>query len=176
MLMDEPFGALDPITREQLQDEFLDIQRDIETTIIFVTHDINEALKMGTKIAVMNEGECVQYDTPAALLDRPETKFVEDFIGPDRTLKRLRVLRVGEIMQTEVPDEHADVVDAFRSSGAVMADGGELVPVTASDSAQVALSRCIQAGVEALPVVEDADVIGVVTEAAIRDRQAGALS
>lgn len=171
LLMDEPFGALDPITREQLQDEFLDIQDEIETTIIFVTHDINEALKMGDHIAVMNEGECVQYDTPTALLDEPATKFVEDFIGDDRTLKRLRVLRVEEIMQHNVPNEHADVVDAFDSSDTVMADGGELIPVTPTDSAQVALSRCIQADVRALPVIEDADIIGVVTEEAIRNSQ-----
>ena len=173
MLMDEPFGALDPITREELQDEFLDIQTEIDTTIVFVTHDINEALKMGDKIAVMNEGKVVQYDTPTALLDNPKTKFVEQFIGPDRTLKRLRVLRVGEIMQSAIPDEHAAVVDAFQSDDAVMADGGEIIPVSPNDTAQVALSRCIQAGVEALPVVEDADVVGIVTEAAIRDRQTG---
>jgi osmoprotectant transport system ATP-binding protein len=168
MLMDEPFGALDPITREDLQDEFLDIQEEIETTIIFVTHDINEALKMGDKIAMMNDGELVQYDTPAAMLETPATKFVEDFIGPDRTLKQLRVLQVSEIMRTDVPDEHRDVVEAFDPADTVMADGGELIPVTPSDSAQVALSRCIQAGVRALPVVEDATVIGVVTEEDIR--------
>ncbi|WP_435077431.1 ABC transporter ATP-binding protein [Halococcus sp. AFM35] len=168
MLMDEPFGALDPITRENLQDEFLDIQEEIETTIIFVTHDINEALKMGDKIAMMNEGKLVQYDTPTALLEAPATKFVEDFIGPDRTLKQLRVLQVGEVMRTEIPDEHRDVVEAFDPADTVMADGGELIPVTPSDSAQVALSRCIQAGVGALPVVENADVIGVVTEDDIR--------
>jgi osmoprotectant transport system ATP-binding protein len=176
MLMDEPFGALDPITREELQDEFLDIQSEIETTIVFVTHDINEALKMGDMIAVMNEGECVQYDSPTALLNNPSTKFVEDFIGPDRTLKRLRVLRVEEVMDTDIPEEHRDVVDAFEGRGgsenAVMADGGELIPVSPGDSTQVALSRCIQAGVEALPVVENAAVVGIVTEAAIRQRQA----
>jgi osmoprotectant transport system ATP-binding protein len=172
MLMDEPFGALDPITRENLQDEFLDIQDEIETTIIFVTHDINEALKMGDKIAMMNEGELVQYDTPAALLEAPATKFVEDFIGPDRTLKQLRVLQVGEVMRSEIPNEHRDVVEAFEPDNTVMADGGELIPVTPTDSAQVALSRCIQAGVGALPVVEDADVIGVVTEDDIRSYHA----
>ena len=168
MLMDEPFGALDPITRENLQDEFLDIQEEIETTIIFVTHDINEALKMGDKIAMMNEGELVQYDTPTALLETPATKFFEDFICPDRTLKQLRVLRVGEIMRTDIPDEHRDVVDAFEPNNTVMADGGELIPVTPTDSAQVALSRCIQAGVRALPVVEGGEVVGVVTEEDIR--------
>jgi osmoprotectant transport system ATP-binding protein len=173
LLMDEPFGALDPITREELQDEFLAIQEDIDTTIIFVTHSIDEALKMGDHIAVMNEGEVVQYDTPRALLDRPESKFVEDFIGPDRTLKRLRVLRVGEVMREEVPPEHEDVVEAFRSDRGVMADGGELIPVEPTDSTQVALSRCIQASVDALPVVDDAAVVGVVTEDDIRDLQNG---
>ncbi|EMA51099.1 ABC transporter ATP-binding protein [Halococcus thailandensis] len=172
MLMDEPFGALDPITRENLQDEFLDIQEEIDTTIIFVTHDINEALKMGDKIAMMNDGELVQYDTPSAMLEAPATKFVEDFIGPDRTLKQLRVLQVSEIMRTDVPNEHRDVVEAFDPADTVMADGGELIPVTPSDSAQVALSRCIQAGVRALPVVEDATVIGVVTEEDIRSYHA----
>ncbi|MFC6725062.1 ABC transporter ATP-binding protein, partial [Halobium palmae] len=174
MLMDEPFGALDPITREELQDEFIEIQREIETTILFVTHDINEALKMGDRIAIMRDGELVQYDTPTALLDAPETTFVEEFVGPDRTLKRLRVLRVEEIMRPEVPDEHADVVDAFRGDDAVVADGGgEIVPVTPTDSAQVALSRCIQAGVDDLAVDEDAEVEAVVTESAIRNRQTG---
>jgi osmoprotectant transport system ATP-binding protein len=171
MLMDEPFGALDPITREELQDEFLSIQEDIDTTILFVTHSIDEALKMGDNIAVMNAGEVVQYDTPQALLDRPKTKFVEDFIGPDRTLKRLRVLRVGEVMREDIPERHQDVVEAFQSDQGVMADGGELIPVEPSDSTQIALSRCIQAGVEALPVVENANVVGVVTEDDIRDLQ-----
>ncbi|MFC5969930.1 ABC transporter ATP-binding protein [Halomarina salina] len=174
LLMDEPFGALDPITREELQDEFLAIQDDIDTTILFVTHSIDEALKMGDHIAVMNQGQVVQYDTPKALLDRPKTKFVEDFIGPDRTLKRLRVLRVGEVMREDVPDQHEDVVEAFRSDQGVMADGGELIPVEPSDSTQIALSRCIQAGVDALPVVEEANVVGIVTEEDIRDLQHGA--
>lgn len=171
MLMDEPFGALDPITREELQDEFLDIQEEIETTIIFVTHDINEALKMGDWIAMMNEGECIQYDTPTALLDDPKTEFVKEFIGPDRTLKELRVLRVEEIMQPDVPDEHKNVVEMVQSDDPVMADGGEIIPVTPLDSAQIALSRCLQADVKALPVVEDTNIVGIVTEDAIRNRQ-----
>jgi osmoprotectant transport system ATP-binding protein len=171
MLMDEPFGALDPITREELQDEFLDIQDEIDTTIIFVTHDINEALKMGDWIAVMDEGECIQYDTPTALLDNPKNEFVEEFIGPDRTLKRLRVLRVEEIMQTDVPEEYHDMIEAFESNDAVMADGGELIPVTPTDSAQVALSRCIQADMDALPVVKDTNIVGIITEDAIKNRQ-----
>lgn len=171
MLMDEPFGALDPITREELQDEFLDIQDKIDTTIIFVTHDINEALKMGDWIAVMNKGECVQYDTPTALLDNPRNKFVEEFIGPDRTLKQLRVLRVEEIMQTDVPDEHSDIVEGTNSDNTVSFGNGKTMPVSPTDSAQVALSRCIEADTNILPVVEDGSTVGIVTEDAIKNRQ-----
>lgn len=173
MLMDEPFGALDPITREKLQDEFLDIQKEIDTTIIFVTHDINEALKMGDWIAMMKDGECIQYDTPMALLDNPKTKFIEEFVGSDRMLKQLHLLRVEEIMQPEVPETHTDVVETTESGESMVANGSEIIPVTPADSAQVALSRCIQADVDTLPVVEDTDVVGVVTEEAIKNHQLG---
>jgi len=89
MLMDEPFGALDPITREELQDEFLSIQSDLDVTILFVTHDIDEALKMGDKVAVLKGGELVQYGEPRELLGEPKNEFVESFIGEDRLLKQL---------------------------------------------------------------------------------------
>lgn len=88
LLMDEPFGAIDPITRARLQDEFLKIQQAIKKTIIFVTHDIYEAIKMGDKIALMKEGRLVQYDTPVNLLYRPKNEFVENFVGADRAIKK----------------------------------------------------------------------------------------
>lgn len=88
LLMDEPFGAIDPITRTVLQDEFLKIQQEIKKTIIFVTHDIFEAIKMGDKIALMNEGRLIQYDTPDNLLHHPRNKFVEDFVGADKAIKK----------------------------------------------------------------------------------------
>ena len=103
MLMDEPFGAIDPITREVLQDEFLEIQKRISKTIIFVTHDIDEAIKMGDRIAIMREGSLVQYDTPDTLLAKPRNRFVRDFVGADRQLKRLGLLRVRELMTKETP-------------------------------------------------------------------------
>jgi len=86
--MDEPFGAIDPITRAKLQDEFLSIQQEIKKTIIFVTHDIFEAMKMGDKIALMKDGRLVQYDTPANLLYRPKNQFVENFVGADQAIKK----------------------------------------------------------------------------------------
>jgi osmoprotectant transport system ATP-binding protein len=98
MLMDEPFGAVDPITRERLQDEFLHIQEDIKKTIVFVTHDIDEAIKMGDKIAILKEGGVLaQYDTPENILSRPNSEFVSSFVGGDRVLKRLSLTRVGEM-------------------------------------------------------------------------------
>jgi osmoprotectant transport system ATP-binding protein len=98
MLMDEPFGAIDPINREVLQDEFLRIQSKIKKTIVFVTHDIHEAIKMGDKIALLDAGRLVQFDTPEKLLTAPKNQFVKDFVGADRALKRLDLLRVEDAM------------------------------------------------------------------------------
>jgi osmoprotectant transport system ATP-binding protein len=95
MLMDEPFGAVDPIVRERLQNEFLRIQRDQGTTVLFVTHDIDEAIKLGDRVAVMRSGKLVQFATPGELLARPANDFVAEFVGSDRGLKRLGLLTVG---------------------------------------------------------------------------------
>ncbi|HEX5984240.1 MAG TPA: ATP-binding cassette domain-containing protein [Solirubrobacterales bacterium] len=104
MLMDEPFGAIDPINRERLQNEFLRLQAEIRKTVLFVTHDIDEAIKMGDRIAVMREGGRVeQYATPAELLMAPANEFVEDFVGADRALKRLALMRVRDIDLWEAP-------------------------------------------------------------------------
>jgi osmoprotectant transport system ATP-binding protein len=98
MLMDEPFGAIDPINRERLQNEFLRLQREIQKTIVFVTHDIDEAIKMGDRIAIMREGgHLAQYDTPDNILAAPADDFVARFVGADRGLKRLALANVGSI-------------------------------------------------------------------------------
>jgi osmoprotectant transport system ATP-binding protein len=98
MLMDEPFGAIDPINRERLQNEFLRLQAEIRKTIVFVTHDIDEAIKMGDRIAVLKEGgHLAQYAAPAELLMAPAEPFVEDFVGADRALKRLALQRVRDV-------------------------------------------------------------------------------
>jgi len=99
LLMDEPFGAIDPITRAKLQDEFLKIQSKIKKTIAFVTHDINEAIKMGDKIALLREGELVQFSDPSTLLNEPANEFVRNFVGADRILKGMRLYRAGDVMQ-----------------------------------------------------------------------------
>jgi osmoprotectant transport system ATP-binding protein len=104
MLMDEPFGAVDPINRERLQNEFLRLQGEIRKTVLFVTHDIDEAIKMGDRIAVLKDGgHLAQYATPSELLMAPADDFVEDFVGADRALKRLALLRVSDIDLWQAP-------------------------------------------------------------------------
>jgi osmoprotectant transport system ATP-binding protein len=108
MLMDEPFGAIDPIARERLQNEFLGLQANIRKTILFVTHDIDEAIKMGDRIAIMKQhGRVEQYATPAEILMAPANEFVEDFVGADRALKRLSLMRVGDINLWKAPNAHS---------------------------------------------------------------------
>lgn len=98
MLMDEPFGAVDPITRARLQNEFLRIQERVGKTIVFVTHDIDEAIKMGDAIAVMREGQLIQHATPGDLLSAPANEFVENLVGRNRSIKRLHLIRIREIL------------------------------------------------------------------------------
>jgi osmoprotectant transport system ATP-binding protein len=155
MLMDEPFGALDPITREELQDEFLEIQAGLDVTILFVTHDINEALKMGDKVAVLRDGELVQYDASADLLRNPKNEFVESFIGEDRLLKQLAVVTVREVMEP--------------ASGNLDASGPTVHP---DDSLKRALQQLLQFG-SPLPVVEAGSVVGQVSEADIHEQTRG---
>src|SRR5919201_55735 len=108
LLMDEPFGAIDRIARERLQNEFLRIQRAVKKTVIFVTHDIDEAIKLGDRIAIMNLGRLEQYDTPAAILARPASDLVIDLLGPDRGLKRLSVTPIDLSSLEHPPEVHVD--------------------------------------------------------------------
>ncbi|MFV0466201.1 MAG: betaine/proline/choline family ABC transporter ATP-binding protein [Lachnospiraceae bacterium] len=102
ILMDEPFSALDPITREQLQDELLRLQEEVNKTIVFVTHDIDEAIKLGDKIAVLSDGKIIQYDTPEEILKNPINEFVENFVGKDRLWKTPDMLKARDIMSTKI--------------------------------------------------------------------------
>ena len=108
MLMDEPFGAVDPIRRERLQNEFLRLQEQVGKTIIFVTHDVDEAIKMGDRIAILQRGGILaQYDTPSTILAEPASEFVERFVGADRGLKRLSLARVRDLETIEPVIVHA---------------------------------------------------------------------
>jgi osmoprotectant transport system ATP-binding protein len=98
MLMDEPFGAIDPIVRARLQDEFLRLQHELRKTVVFVTHDIDEAIKVGDRIAILREGgRLAQYDTPQRILEQPADEFVAEFVGRDRALKALTLRTLGDL-------------------------------------------------------------------------------
>jgi osmoprotectant transport system ATP-binding protein len=117
MLMDEPFGAIDPINRTRLQNEFLRLQATIGKTVLFVTHDIDEAIKMGDRIAVLREGgRLAQYSTPLELLAKPADDFVRDFVGSDRPLKRLSLIPMAGISLWQAPVVRAgETADSYRS-------------------------------------------------------------
>ncbi|SFE44179.1 osmoprotectant transport system ATP-binding protein [Lentibacillus persicus] len=108
MLMDEPFGALDPIIRNRLQEEFLQIQKEVNKTILFVSHDIDEAVKMGDKIALLRDGQIMQYDRPAEILNHPKNDFVSEFVGQDRVLKSTSLYSVKDLEQTVGLSPHDD--------------------------------------------------------------------
>jgi osmoprotectant transport system ATP-binding protein len=113
MLMDEPFGAIDPITRERLQDDFLRLHREIRKTVVFVTHDIDEAIKMGDRICILREGgKLAQFDTPEHILAAPADDFVARFVGADRGLKRLALRRLDEVELQPAPDGAANAPEA----------------------------------------------------------------
>src|SRR5205823_13734051 len=117
MLMDEPFAAVDPIVRARLQDQFLDIQRRLRKTIVFVTHDIDEAIKMADRITIMNIGGIIeQYAPPEEILRAPANDFVKEFVGAERGLKRLALIKVSQIDVEEGPVVEPDAtVDKARS-------------------------------------------------------------
>ncbi len=147
MLMDEPFGAIDPITRGRLQDEFLRLQARVRKTVVFVTHDIDEAIKMGDKIAILQEGGILaQYDSPEEILTHPADEFVAEFVGADRALKRLGLATLEQ-------------VELLAPNGAEA--GGK---VAMSATVRDALSQLVAGGGEPLTVVDADDrPRGVVT-------------
>jgi osmoprotectant transport system ATP-binding protein len=154
MLMDEPFGAVDPITRSRLQDEFLSLQQTLRKTIVFVTHDFDEALKIGDRIAVLREGsQIAQYDTPEAILAHPADEFVEGFIGEGASLKRLHFERVDSLDLDAEPDTAPthDTVDV-------------------SSTLHAALDLMVGKGLSAVTVHRDGRPVGTVTVQAILDR------
>jgi osmoprotectant transport system ATP-binding protein len=144
MLMDEPFGAVDPIVRGRLQDQFLDIQQTLKKTIVFVTHDIDEAIKMADRIAILNRGGVIeQYAPPEEILRSPANEFVEKFVGTERGLKRLALTKVSEIEVEEGP---------------------VVAPSATVAEARAAMQRY---GSNWVSVVEDGELLGWVDDAAL---------
>jgi osmoprotectant transport system ATP-binding protein len=150
LLMDEPFGAVDPVTRSRLQDEFLRLQRQLRRTVVLVTHDIDEALRLGDRLAVLaTGGRLEQYGTPAEVLARPATPFVADFVGAGRTLRRLDLLSAGEALATGGPAGEGPTV----SPDATLAD---------------VMAALLTTEAPAVRVVSDGSVLGSVTLESIR--------
>jgi osmoprotectant transport system ATP-binding protein len=145
LLMDEPFGALDPITRNRLQHELRRLHREVGKTIVFVTHDIDEAMLMGDRIAILRQGGVLaQYDTPDAILAHPADEFVAKFIGEDRALRRLALRRVSEVSLGPVPGQTRDMAVVDRSA-----------------SLRTAVSRMIETGTDRVLVVNGDEPVGL---------------
>jgi len=153
LLMDEPFAALDPINREGIQEEFLRMQKTLRKTILFVSHDIDEAVKMADRIAIFRAGKLAQFGPPDELLAQPADDFVASFVGRDRTLKRLRLIRVREVM---VPS-----TDDAVSGPSVSAD----------DDLRRVAALFLEHDIEAIPCVDDTGrAVGQVSRAAVAAR------
>ncbi|MHC5256573.1 ABC transporter ATP-binding protein [Streptomyces sp. UC4497] len=153
MLMDEPFGALDPVTREHVQDEFLRLQEQVQKTTLFVSHDIDEAVRMGDRIAILAKGgKLLQYDTPERILREPADDYVARFVGTDRGLKALTLRTLGDLKLEPADEAGSDEV------------------LRTSDTLRTALSVLMAGGAERLSVTDEAGKpVGSVTVALIRE-------
>ncbi len=153
MLMDEPFGAIDAITRHDLQNELLTIQRKVVKTFIFVTHDVDEALRLADRITVMRNGEVVQYDTPLNLLHRPADDFVKALLGTEDVFRQLSLVPVSTLMEP---------------ANGTSCDGSA---IRQDQDARVALSALIASGAKELTVVDGQDrPVGCLTLASVLAR------
>jgi len=202
LLMDEPFGAVDPIARDRLQAEFLRLQEQVRKTVVFVTHDMDEAIRLGDRVAVLRQGGVLeQYDDPAVLLTSPATDFVAEFVGARRTLRRLSVISVAsaDLHNWATVDVDEMAAGAFAGAGGdwrVVVDSGRpigvisrtdandevsvrermqrLSPVSADASLEFALAALLSTGVPGLPVIKDSRYVGVATSESIVQAARGA--
>lgn len=169
LLMDEPFGAVDPLTRERLQAQFARIQQELKKTIILVTHDLDEAIRLADRIAIMESGSLVQYDTPETILTKPANKFVHDFVGTDRALKRLSRLSIETFiklapsvtMSTSIK-EAASVIEGYRSAWVVDEDKRLIGWIDKADLLEATSVR------EAV-VTQDMEDIAIINTATMRE-------
>jgi osmoprotectant transport system ATP-binding protein len=157
LLMDEPFAALDPVNREAIQDQFWRMQQSLRKTVLFVSHDIDEAVKMADRIAIFQTGRLAQFAAPDELLARPANEFVANFTGSDRTLKRLRRIRAAEVM----------------TPANVPVEDGVTLSVRASDDLRRVATLFLESGAETLPCIDaDGRVVGQITRSAVAARLA----
>lgn len=152
MLMDEPFGALDPVTREHMQDEFLRLHEQVRKTTLFVSHDIDEAVRMGDRVAILAKGgRLLQYDSPERILREPADDYVARFVGTDRGLKALTLRSLGELKLDP-------------------ATGDDEASLRTGDTLRTALSALLAGGAERLPVADESGrTVGSVTVDLIRE-------
>ncbi|NER79177.1 MAG: ABC transporter ATP-binding protein [Leptolyngbya sp. SIO1D8] len=158
MLMDEPFGAIDAITRSALQTEIIRLQRQLRKTILFVSHDVEEALRLGDRILVMRAGEVVQFDTPFNLLTQPADPFVHDLLGADDMVRQLGLLRVTSVM-TELPTHDPN---------------GHNPTLETNDTLREALSLILKTGSPEISILENGEPVGLLTLDHIRASAMGA--
>ena len=160
MLMDEPFGAIDAITRTTLQNEILRLQRQLKKTILFVSHDVEEALRLADRILIMRQGKIVQFDTPFKLLTQPSNQFVHNLLGADDMVRQLSLVQVGTAMTTTTSGNASDYPKVTN-------------PVLSTrDSLRDALSLILKSGAPLLTVLEDGAPVGILTLEHIRDSAA----
>jgi osmoprotectant transport system ATP-binding protein len=146
MLMDEPFGAIDAITRTHLQDELLNIQRKLRKTIMFVTHDVEEALRLADKIIIMRTGTIVQYDTPLNIVMQPHDTFVQQLVGTEDMLRRLSLITVGDALAAQA---RATPLPALGTSSPAA-----LATISPDDDLRSALSHLLRSGTDSLAVID----------------------
>jgi osmoprotectant transport system ATP-binding protein len=175
MLMDEPFAAIDNITRRRLQDELLDIERKVHKTILFVTHDVEEAIRLADRIAVMCEGKVVQYDTPLNILSAPADAFVAKLLGADDVLRRLSLLSVEHAMSRGPLPVGSGQPAVSSEQTPPTADGRGPGPyrkgptITSNSNLRQALGLLLSSGADALTVVNaKGEPVGCLDLAAIR--------
>jgi osmoprotectant transport system ATP-binding protein len=147
MLMDEPFGAIDAITREILQNEILRLQRQLQKTILFVSHDVEEALRLADKIMILQKGEIVQFDTPFNILRQPANAFVHNLVGADDLVRQLSLLRVETAMMAVSQDDQP----------------GSEYAIAPDNTLRQALSLFLRTGTQRLTVFDGGNVVGVLT-------------
>ncbi|HEU4325352.1 MAG TPA: ABC transporter ATP-binding protein [Roseiflexaceae bacterium] len=167
MLMDEPFGAIDAITRARLQDELLSIQRKVRKTVLFVTHDVEEALRLADRIVIMRAGKIVQFDTPLNIVTRPADTFVQELLGTEDMLRRLSLLRVGAVLASQ---------NGARATLLNRTTPRELATISQSDDLRSALSLLLGSGAETLTVVDgEGQPVGQISFADMRAAAAEAV-